>query len=132
MRRTLTALLLALALAGCASSGTAGGGGDPSHISTEDLRALDPEGLTAMQVVQRFRPQWLRTRGTATFGGGTASGEPRIVLDGVPLGEMGELRRVDATDVEEMTYLSASDATTRFGTGYPGGAILVVTRRGER
>lgn len=132
MRRTMTFLLVAFALGGCASTASAGGGGDPSRISTEDLRTLDPEGLTAMQVVQRFRPQWLRTRGTATFGGGTQSGEPRIVMDGVPLGEMGELRSLDASDVEEMTYLSASDATTRFGTGYPGGAILVRTRRGAR
>ena len=128
MRITLSALLLTLTLAGCASGASSSGGGDPSRISAEQLRELDSEGLNALQVVQRLKPQWLRTRGTATFGGGGAEVFARLVVDGVPFGESGDLRSLDATDIEDIAYLSAGDATTRFGTGYVGGAILVRTR----
>jgi hypothetical protein len=32
-------------------------------------------------------------------------------------------------NIETMRYLSAPDATTKYGTGFPGGAIEVTTRR---
>jgi len=34
-------------------------------------------------------------------------------------------------DIETMRYLSASDATIRYGTGYIGGVIEVTMRRGR-
>jgi hypothetical protein len=34
-----------------------------------------------------------------------------------------------AVQVFEMRYLGSGDATTRFGTGYKNGVILVATRR---
>jgi len=32
-------------------------------------------------------------------------------------------------NIETMRYLSAADATTKYGTGFPGGVIEVTTRR---
>jgi hypothetical protein len=53
-----------------------------------------------------------------------------IVVDGVPQ-EPGvdPLRSFKVGDVREARRLSASDATTRFGTGMTAGAILIVTKR---
>jgi hypothetical protein len=31
--------------------------------------------------------------------------------------------------IEEIRYVSGSDATTRFGTGYPAGIIEIILRR---
>ena len=82
MRAILPSLLLIVVVTACASGGGGtGGGGNPSQIGTEQLRELDPEGLSAFQVVQRLRPNWLRTRATATFGGGGSAPLPRVVLD---------------------------------------------------
>ena len=39
------------------------------------------------------------------------------------------LRGIRASEIVEMSYISASDATTRFGTGYVNGLINVVTAR---
>ena len=52
----------------------------------------------------------------------------RVVLDGMDYGRIDALQSLDANDIEEILYLSSSEATTRFGTGYPGGVILVSTR----
>jgi hypothetical protein len=127
MRVALVSLLVLLALAGCAgASGTAAGGGNPNAIGDQQLREMDQEGLTVLQVIQRLRPNWLRPRGTASLGGGAVV--PRAVVDGVPLGDYPDLAGVSAREVRAIEFFSAGDATTRFGTGYPGGAILVRTR----
>ena len=125
MRKSVSSLLLFVFFAGCAGTGTAGGG-NPSTIGAEQLREMDPEGLTVLQVVQRLRSNWLRPRGTTSFGGGASI--PQVIVDGVPIGPVDELARLNAREVEGVEFLSAGDATTRFGTGYPGGAILVRTR----
>jgi hypothetical protein len=39
------------------------------------------------------------------------------------------LRSVSVANVEEIRFLDARDATTRFGTGYVSGAILITTGR---
>lgn len=123
----LTVLVSTLAVGGCASTGSSGdgsgSGGSPDHITSEELRNLDVEDLNAWQLVQRLRPNWLRARGQ-TFRGDT---DARVVVDGMDYGELESLRNLNVVDIEEMRYLSSSDATTRFGTGYPGGAILVST-----
>ena len=126
MRVALASLLVLLALAGCAGASGTAGGGNPNVIGDQQLREMDPEGLSVIQVIQRLRPNWLRTRGTASFGGGAAV--PQAVMDGVPLGDFSELGGVSAREVRGIEFVSAGDATTRFGTGYPGGAILVRTR----
>ena len=38
------------------------------------------------------------------------------------------LRSLSVADIQEMQYLSAADATMRFGTNFVGGAIVVTSR----
>jgi len=86
---------------------------------------------TLYEAVQRLRPRWLQNRGISS----TRSMAPtpaRVYLDNAPIGSPGSLRSISVTDVERIEFLSASDATTRFGTGHDGGAILVITRTGNR
>ena len=42
---------------------------------------------------------------------------------------LSEIESYQLSEIERMEYMSSSDATTRFGTGYAGGAILVYTVR---
>jgi len=123
-RLLVASLALALGLAGCASAG--GGGaedgaprGSANRIIFEELQPL--QQLDGYQAVQRLRPIWLRARG------GTM---PQVLVDGNrQAGSLDALRSIRAADIQEMTYMSARDATTRFGTGFDGGAILITTRR---
>jgi hypothetical protein len=77
--------------------------------------------LDVYQAIGRLRPAWLRIS--------PQGASPVVVVDGSPqMGGLEQLRSFQAADVTALEYMSASDATTRFGTGYSGGAILVTTR----
>jgi outer membrane receptor for ferrienterochelin and colicin len=108
-----------------------GAGRAPSSrnaITEEELNSLPPSNV--FQAVQRLRPAWLRGRVTTVRG---ASGEryyAQVFVDGMPRGDLDVLNGMDIRDVQEIRYQSAPDATTRFGTGYPGGIIEIVTKRG--
>lgn len=126
----MSLLLLAsvLALGACASSGSGSGSGqDPNVIGTWELN--QHQDYNALEAVRRLRPQWLRRRGqpSALAEAGTGSRYPRVHLDGVPLSDIDELESIRASDVREMRFLSGTEASTRFGTGYSNGVILVVT-----
>lgn len=122
-RLVLTLFALSLGVAGCAS-GSGGGGGAPRGSST---RIVADELATVSQLdlygaIQRLRPAWLRP--------GTRGQLPEVIVDGSPQAGGAEgLRSFRAGDVGQVEYMSASDATTRYGTGYTAGAILVTTRR---
>jgi len=121
-RTLVAALALSAVVTGCASGG-AGGDGTPrasrDRIVAEELAPL--QQLNAFEVVQRLRPAWLRIR---------AGNLPAVVLDGTPLeGGTETLRTYRVGEIRELRYLSPADATMRFGTGYPAGAILIITGR---
>jgi hypothetical protein len=86
------------------------------------------ERLNTLQLVQRLRPYWLRARGQASDD--TRHGV-RVYLDGIDDGGVGNLRRVPVAMVGEIRFLDAREATLRYGTGHPGGAIVVSTRHGR-
>lgn len=130
MRIVLSSILLSLVISGCASAGVAGSGGrgrDPNLINDDEIRQAESEGLSAFQLIERLRSRWLQTRG-ATSLSSTASSFPRVMLDGAPYGEIEALTEMSVIDIEEMRYVNSRDATTRFGTGYDGGAIMIVSR----
>jgi hypothetical protein len=54
---------------------------------------------------------------------------PVLYVDGGRRGGVTDLRSLRPAEIAQMDYMSASDATTRFGTGHSGGAVLVTTRR---
>ena len=117
---TLASFALAMALAGCASAGGgSSSGGNPNRIVAEELMEL--QQLDAYQAIQRLRSRWLTSRGGST---------PALFVNGARRGGgLSDLRSIRASDVAEMEFLSASDATTRYGTNMDGGAILVTLKR---
>jgi hypothetical protein len=125
--RVLPALLaLTLGLAACASGGGAGGDttarrGSSTRIVEDEL--VNVSQLTAYAAVQRLRPTWLRTR---------TGGTPQVHVDGTPqAGGIEVLGNLPAAEIQEMVFMNAADATTRFGTNYVSGVILVTTKRGR-
>ena len=123
-----TAVFLAVALAfgvsACASSGGSSSsrpaGATQNRIVRAELVDLGP--LDGFQAVQRLRPRWMQGRS------GTAA-SPILYVDGARRSSLQDLQSIRAQDVEQMEFMSASDATTRFGTDHTGGAIMVQTRR---
>lgn len=112
------ALLLLVAAAGCASTGDGSSTRATGDVLTQEDLA-DYSNQTVYQAVQRLKPTWLRRRG----------GEPEVVVDGVHRGGTGVLHQISVLEVGEIRYRDPGEATMRYGTGFPYGAIVVATRR---
>lgn len=128
-RFLLMALCLSLCvqlLPGCST----GGAGERSTrqrnlITIEELVTF--QQLSAYEVVQQLRPRWLMAdRAVNVRGSGHQS--PKVIVDGMPRGEIDQLRAISVFEIQEIRFLNSGDATTRFGTGYVAGAIEVITR----
>ncbi|MEW5915231.1 MAG: hypothetical protein AB1762_02445 [Gemmatimonadota bacterium] len=144
-KRLMVSLVAALAVGtACASGGSAGGSGTPAAgtpvprgsanlITEAEIVATGLDNL--YEVVERLRPNMLRTRGQvgrlagATEGSsGASSSAIKVYLNGTQIGDTQALRSIQARSVKSVQYLSPSDATTRFGTGVDAGAIVVTSK----
>ena len=120
-RLMVASFALMIGLAGCASGsgGSGSGGGSFNRLTAADL--VNDQALDLFELIYRRRSRWLNARG---------GGSPRVHVDGVAsLGGVEELRNILVSDVQEVEYLSAIDAASRFGLDYVNGAILVTIRR---
>lgn len=140
MGRLAMALVL-VGTAACASTGDATSRSSRNEITRTAIDAA-PGARTAMELVSRLRPQWLRSRGSGTFNR-TAEEGIIVYVDGLRTGYLpvtqssgggrsagpNPLEGITADRVERLLYYTASDATQRFGTGHAYGAIEVITRR---
>ena len=130
-------LVLVPLVSACASGGTASGGGETAATAgnagaTEGSATVITRAQlatysnrTAFEAVQQFNRRWLReTRGDGVAGPRFA----RVVINGGARGELDELRRLRADDVESMNFISSNEATRAYGPGFEGGAIQVRMR----
>ena len=123
--RFTTALVVATLLVACASTGSGGGRGVENVLTYDDLVATNETNV--YMAIQSLRPRWLRARGQTSAVGPTVV---TVFVDGSPRGEASDLRDMRLTDIVDVTYLSASEATFRFGTlAGSGGSIEIDTRR---
>lgn len=110
--------------------------GRANLITEEEIAYLGGTVQTAYGIVQRLRPAMLRVRSgnTSSSNDGTSSmdagsNEIMVYLDNQKLGGVRALEEITLAQIKEIKYLSASDATTLFGTGNTAGAIQVVGKR---
>ncbi len=119
-------LVLTLVVSACASSGGAASGADGETADlTEGSTTLivraqlaQYSGRTALEAVQRFNRRWL------TYERARA----RVVFDGRSPDNLDALGRLRADDVESLRFLTATDATRKYGPGFNGGVIEVTSR----
>jgi hypothetical protein len=129
---------------GCASSGSTGGTGGTSGTSAtsapksggqdlileSEIAARAGEATNALQVVMKLRPQMLRSRGVISPN--DPNGEatmPKVYVDNVSYGNVESLSNINSSQIKEIRYIKATDATTQWGTGHTGGVILVITKK---
>ena len=119
--------LVAAWLASACAVGSLGSGpsGTRDEITRQELEELNADDV--MEAVTLLRPHWLRFRPMRTPG--TPEPVVGVVVDGRPRGTRADLAQIPIGTVERIQFMSAADATIRFGTGYTGGAIVVTTRR---
>ena len=83
---------------------------------------------SVFEAVRALRPRWMQARSGATFSSPQRQ-TPRVYVDGQLRGELDEMWTMLPSEVGEVRFMSASDATTRFGTNHVAGAIVITTRR---
>ncbi len=120
-------IALSLVVAACSTAGTTGGESPRSNVIVADELA-EVSHMNAQDAVRRLRPIWLRVRGQSTFR--VQAVGIRVYVDGTLMGDTAdELRQIRVSDIAEMRFLTAGEATIRFGTHHQEGAILVVLKR---
>ena len=124
----LATLFLAILPVACATNPGSEDGPRRSRdlISQEEL-ATQPS-LSAYEIIRILRPAWLTSRGPMT-GGAATNSYPQVMMDGMHFGDINTLRDLRMENVLEIRFISARDATTRFGTGYMAGIIDVITKK---
>jgi len=144
IRHALWTFALILGVAACASGAGGSGAGGSGDVITQ--QQIDEAAVgSAMDVVRRYRPRWLQPMRSPTSSGvAPLVGRPgmpqdpgqlvvtdvyaTVVRDGVRLGEISTLSSISSRTVASIRFVSATDATTRYGSGYDGGVIEVVSR----
>lgn len=126
MTRRILCLALLAVLVGCASSANGRRSLQSRNVITmQEIESLNVS--TAYEVIQQLRPHFLQGRGQSSIQD-PGSSMPVVYVNGVRYGPPSMLQGIRAMDLREIRYLSASDATTRYGTGHVGGVIEVDTR----
>ena len=133
MHRRIAVPLLMLVLAGCASAGGKETTSSPKPnrdrnlITSEEIERSHESN--AYLLVQALRPNMLVTRGPTSIN----MQDPGVVvfLDNQRFGNLESLKALQPVNLAEVRYLSAADAQSRFGVGFPQGVILLTSRRGR-
>lgn len=134
--RTLLAILLAGAAlgGGCTRPHDFGAEGDEQtapmsyareRITAEEIAAT--QASDAYEVTRLLRPGWLAGRGPLSLRP-DVSPFPAVYVDDQRMGGLEWLRTIPAESVTEIRFVSAADATTRWGRGNAAGVILVTTK----
>ena len=146
MRERWSVIVMAaiVASAACASSRTSGGGigggsvgsgtasarTDRDVIPEAEISSRAADAANALQVIQKLRPQMLRTRGLASPMDRTGETvQPRVYVDNIEYGNLSTLSNVNASQIREIRFINSRDATTSWGTGHMGGVILILTKK---
>lgn len=142
--RSLVSVLAIASLGACASGGSKAPAAAPSttaavNTSTAPRRGsanlivqaeIDGTHLdTIYEVIERLRPNMMRTRGQmGRLSAGAGMSTIKVYQNGTMIGDITMLRGIQASAVKQVEYVNSSDATTRFGTGNDAGAILVTLK----
>jgi hypothetical protein len=117
-------LLFLLTLAACGT--TSASRAESSDVLTRtEIQAS--RASNALELLQQLRPQFLRSRGAVSIRD-PAAGYPVVYMNDVHYGDIESLRTIGVRAIDQIHFISAADATTRWGTGHAGGVIQVRAR----
>lgn len=98
---------------------------DRNRLTANDIQTSPIVTGDLFEVVRSLRPQWLRTRGDRSL---ASNGRLQVYVNGMQVGGVDELRKLDPASVTAMQFLDASSATMQYGSDHGRGAILVTVR----
>ena len=104
---------------------------DPSLAPDREIITQDEivasHGSTAYDVIRKLHGNFLSYRGPTSMKDKEAD-MPIVFVDDQEYGPISVLRRIPASQLAEIRLYRAWEATIKFGSGLPGGAIAIYTR----
>ena len=124
--RSIRALTLVAVMA-CATTGTSAPRvrRDPNLLTQQEIAAANVS--TAYEAISKLRPMFLKTRGRTTINS-EANDYAVVFVDGQRFGDLHSLNNIVAASILEARFLPGTEAVTRYGMQYGGGAIDIKTR----
>ena len=127
MLKNILPLVVLVSVAACVSGpGSARGASRTGAITAAEIAEIS--AISAYDVVEKLRRNWLVSRGPISIRDPSPA-YPTVYVDGLEGGELDFLRTIGVSDVMEITFLSTSESSLRYGQGHFGGIIQVTTRR---
>jgi len=123
--RLRTAFLASLLVACSSATTPRTPRGDRDILAAAEIELSNAGSLH--EAIQRLRPHFFFSRGRTSLRAPNNQ-RPAVIVNSVPQASFESLRAISAQDVLYVRYLSAPEATTRFGTGYMAGVIEVVLK----
>lgn len=126
--KLLLAFAFVLLAAACAGGPAPSGSAtreDPDVITEADLMRYG--SVPVRQAILRLRPRFLRTRGPSSIHD-TSADRIVVYLGDTRMGSIEFLDQIMTNELREVRYLSAPDATQRYGAGHSAGAIILIPR----
>lgn len=130
LARSYATVTLALTVSACASSGNP----KTTEASRDVVTSIEIDATTAnsaYDLINRLRPNWLRSMGPGSIGGGVRTQEIVVYLDDSRLGGLDALRSLSTAGIRSMRFLDATRAATvlhNVGSEPIAGAIVISTK----
>jgi hypothetical protein len=128
LARTWSLVALSTLLLGSACSrpaGTSKSRGLAQRLTQVDLTNANSESV--YDAIVKLRPAWLSSRGPTSVANSTPT-TVDVFMNGNNMGTAEYLKELRVTDVVEVRYYDAGQASARFGMGHPRG-VLEVTHK---
>lgn len=106
-------------------------GEEPRSSSTRLIRVdlMESGETNLLDAIDRLRPRWLQVRSRTSVQGAI----PIVVYrDNARIGGIEVLRSMRIEGIQEVRFVNATDATTRWGMGVGSGVIEVISSRVRR
>ena len=128
----LMAVVMFIAVAGCASggAGTSAGRASPTRITRAEVDASN--ATNAYELISRLRPNWLREQPTASVAGGVIRSQSILVyVNRQRQEDLDSLKSISVSAIDSAEWVDASRVQTVLSdvpSGSYSGAILIKTR----
>lgn len=100
---------------------------DRNVLLRTELTEVQVAEMNALQAIRQFRPNFFTGGSSPSLSG--AGGRLMVYVENIRQGGPDALTHIRMTEVERIEFMSASEATLKYGTGHTGGAIVVRRRR---
>ncbi|NUO94834.1 MAG: hypothetical protein HOQ16_11265 [Gemmatimonadaceae bacterium] len=128
-QRLISATLMLVAV-GCAPHAPSDSSARTNRAVITDAEIPTTGSESALDLIQRIRPEYVRPKPSQAYSGGGSSTAPppAVFLNGQRLGELADLRQIAAQSLSGVRYYNIEEAKRKFGMQYGGGVIEISYR----